>query len=136
MKTGTSHAMSLRETHRSRASDTPNCVRTGAYTPSGLTALTTVTGDTAWIELRGELTGDTSRILIEAVRSNLHSTDPTALRIDMKHLEFLDARGLAALIVASRMAADTDTPITFERPSRLAAHVLELGGLGVLYRNS
>jgi anti-anti-sigma factor len=83
------------------------------------------------IDLAGELTGGTSSGLIEAIRRNADA-GATLFRVDMSRLSFMDGRGLAAVIVAARMAADAGAGILFDRPSSLCRRLLELAGLGHL----
>ena len=101
--------------------------------PSGrLVARLVACGDrVAVIDLTGELTRGTSRALVELLRGLLDAPGHT-VRIRMMGLGFLDARGLAALVVAAKMAAEAGAKLVFVRPSSMARRLLELGGLSGL----
>jgi anti-anti-sigma factor len=87
-----------------------------------------VSGRTATIQLVGELTGDTIQVLIQNVRTLL-SKKCASLRVDLTGVDFLDARGLAAAVVAVKMAIEVDTDIAFVDPRPMMARVLDVGGL-------
>ncbi|MCW2502795.1 MAG: hypothetical protein JWO79_1079 [Actinomycetia bacterium] len=82
----------------------------------------------ACIELSGELTRATSGALIELTRGQLGKAG-TNLRIHLGRVTYVDARGLAALVVTARMAAGSEAAIAFVQPSPTARRLLELGGL-------
>jgi anti-anti-sigma factor len=93
-----------------------------------LTARVTADGHAARIELAGELTGGTRQALIESLRGQL-ADGCTDVRIDMREIKFLDARGLAASIVAAQMAAEARAALAFDNPSPFINRILGLGGL-------
>lgn len=94
--------------------------------------VTSVTKDLTRIELVGELTGESSRVLIGALRERLEAADSPRVRIDLKRVAFLDGRGVAALVVARKMAAHASVDMRLEHPSPVTRRVLEICGLGDL----
>jgi anti-anti-sigma factor len=85
----------------------------------------------ASIELTGELTRATSGALIELARAQLGAAG-TSLRIHLGRVSYLDARGLAALVVTARMAAGSGAAVAFLQPSPTGRRLLEIGGLADL----
>jgi anti-anti-sigma factor len=85
----------------------------------------------ASIELTGELTRATSGALIELARAQL-GTAGTSLRIHLGRVNYIDARGLGALVVTAKMAAGSGAAVAFLQPSPIARRLLEIGGLADL----
>jgi anti-anti-sigma factor len=91
------------------------------------------TGRCVAIAVAGELTRGTSCAMVQLVRDQLGAGCRT-IRIRMDEVSYVDARGLAALIVTAKMAAECGASLVFDRPSRLARRLLELGGLSGMCR--
>jgi len=97
-------------------------------------ARSVASGDTATIRLTGELTGETTQVLIQNVR-RLLAQGCSHLRVDLGEVDFVDARGLAAAVVAAKMAHDVRAEFGLVRPSPLIARILDAGGLALLRRD-
>jgi anti-anti-sigma factor len=83
------------------------------------------------VQLAGELVGETVVGFTNAVRAAL-APGCTDLRLDMKGVTFLDARGVSALIVAVRMAAEAGASLSLEQLQPLPLRVLGIVGLDAL----
>jgi anti-anti-sigma factor len=100
----------------------------GADSPVPLTARLVAATGVAFVELAGELTRETGLILVQAVRTALLE-GYRDLRVDLRDVTFLDARGLAVCTVTVRMAAEAESELTFENAAPWVARALAIGGL-------
>ena len=60
-------------------------------------------------------------------------TRPSAVRVDLADVPFLDSSGIEVLVVAHRLAEQLGIGCTIERPSRAVFEHLRLIGLAELF---
>jgi anti-sigma B factor antagonist len=89
-------------------------------------------GGSAVIEVTGTLDATTAPVLMERVRMLL-ARGVRRLRIDLDGIEFIDSRGLAALIVCRRRAHHSSAELRLSARTGPARRLLEVTGLAGVY---
>jgi anti-anti-sigma factor len=91
-------------------------------------------GDATVVRVQGVVDGATlpevSRALTEAQRDNL------PVIVDLAGVDFMDSRGLGALLAANERTHDGAAPISIHNPSEAVRRLLELSGVGPVLRET
>jgi anti-anti-sigma factor len=93
-----------------------------------ITVTTRQDGDTAVIELTGELDMHSSPVLTTAVAAALDSS-PTTIGIDARGLSFADSAGLRSLLLARTHADERGVTLRVTHVSEPLDRLLEITGL-------
>jgi anti-sigma B factor antagonist len=94
-----------------------------------LTLSTSVVGATALVAARGELDIQSAAELDAAVDALLEQ-QPRTIAVDLRELEFVDSRGLRAIVLAHRRCAARDVRFAVIRGTRQVARLLEIARIG------
>src|SRR5688500_9952697 len=81
------------------------------------------------IALHGDIDFGNATMVRERIRSAVTQGQPTAVRIDLGEVPFLDSSGMAVLVVAHRLATSMGAGYSVVRPNRAVYEHLRLTGL-------
>lgn len=93
----------------------------------GLAVKTSRVGDRVTLTVSGELDLAGAPILEDAL-ARAEQLHPARLVLDLSQVGFIDSRGLAALLRASRRFGDSGCQVSLRRPARQARRLFELTG--------
>ena len=96
---------------------------------TALTASTATRDDLVRITLSGEIDASTADCVVTAVSDVLRSASPTEIALDLADVEFIDARGVTALMRVRTLATDVGCVLRFDDAQPLVARVLQITGL-------
>jgi len=89
----------------------------------------TVTDGTLPVVLRGEIDFTNAARVREAVSSAVAGRRPSAVRIDMAEVAFLDSSGVGVLVDAMKAAWEVKAAFRVDRPSPRVFDQLRIAGL-------
>ena len=102
------------------------------FTPlAGLAATVSREGAVTVVALRGEADRATLHV-VEDVLSDVITDGDGDVVVDLAQMEFIDAAGLRALLRARETLERSGRQLTIRSPSRIAARLLGVFGLGSL----
>jgi anti-sigma B factor antagonist len=93
------------------------------------------TAGTARLALAGELDMGTVAVL-DAALSDLESSRPRAVLVDLARLDFMDSTGLRALLSARRRASDAGSSLRLANPPPAVSRVLDITGARRMFEAS
>jgi anti-sigma B factor antagonist len=79
--------------------------------------------------LRGEINFTNAGELGDAIRAAVRREKPTAVRVDLAEVTFLDSSGIGVLVTAMRAADEADAAYLVENPSPNVFDQLQTTGL-------
>ena len=88
---------------------------------------------TLQIELAGDIDYTNSGAVVNAIRAAVIEPGPTAIRIDLDAVTFLDSSGIGVLIITNQLADALGAAYTVVRPGRNVFEQLRLTGLVDLF---
>jgi anti-sigma B factor antagonist len=92
---------------------------------------------TLQIELAGDIDYTNSSAVVNAIKAAIQGTvgepGPTAIRIDLDAVTFLDSSGIGVLIITNQLADSLGAAYTVVRPGRNVFEQLRLTGLVDLF---
>jgi anti-sigma B factor antagonist len=83
--------------------------------------------------LRGEIDYTNAAGVVDAVRSAVRTSDPSAVRVDMAAVTFLDSSGIAVLVKAMKAARAARADYRVEAPQPKVLEQLRMTGLVELF---
>jgi anti-sigma B factor antagonist len=95
----------------------------------------TTTGDdgSLCLVLQGDIDFTNASAVRQVIEQAVGERRPSAVRVDLAEVPFLDSSGIEVLVVAHRLAESAGVDCTIERPSRAVFEHLRLIGLADLF---
>ena len=101
-----------------------------AAQPPGLSVRTTDAGDACTIAFAGEIDlYNSTRVNLEFELTLSRAPPPTALRVDLTEMTFMDSIGLAVLLSARRSAESVGSQLVVTSASPAIARLFAMSGL-------
>ena len=91
--------------------------------------ITTRTDDTLDLALRGEIDFTNAAPIGQAIHSAVGGARPTAVRVDIAEVTFLDSSGISVLVTAMRAAEQVQASYRVEHPNPKVLDQLRTAGL-------
>jgi anti-sigma B factor antagonist len=85
------------------------------------------------VSLFGDIDFANSATVRETIRVAVSEKRPTAVRIDLKAVTFLDSSGIAVLVIAGRVATAAEARYTVVNPTPAVYEHLRMTGLAELF---